>query len=89
MTGGCAACRPAGVLSTAQPMTSARDGGWRTQSARIVTHSAPRQGTAGFEVFRRVWANRPNLPAIVVLFVSGLAHPAFLIEMDAIAVVPQ
>ena len=89
MTGACAACRPAGVLSTARPMAMARDRGWRTQSARIVTHSAPRPGTERFEVFRRVWANRPNLPAIVVLFVAGLAHPDFLIEMDAIAVVPQ
>lgn len=44
---------------------------------------------AGFEVFQRVWGNRPNPPAISVLFVSGLAHPDFLVEMDAIAVVPQ
>ena len=44
---------------------------------------------AGFEVFQRVWGNRPNPPAISMLFVSGLAHPDFLVEMDAIAVVPQ
>ena len=43
----------------------------------------------GFEVFQRVWGNRPNPPAISVLFVSGLAHPDFLAEMDVIAVVPQ
>lgn len=43
----------------------------------------------GFEVFQRVWGNRPNPPAISVMFVSGLAHPDFLTEMDAIAVVPQ
>jgi len=43
----------------------------------------------GFEVFQRVWGNRPNPPAITVLFVAGLAHPDFLLEMDAIAVVPQ
>lgn len=43
----------------------------------------------GFEVFQRVWGNRPNPPAITVLYVSGLAHPDFLVEMDAIAVVPQ
>jgi enamine deaminase RidA (YjgF/YER057c/UK114 family) len=42
-----------------------------------------------FEVFRRVWGNRSNPPAITVLFVSGLAHPDFLVEMDAIAVVPE
>jgi enamine deaminase RidA (YjgF/YER057c/UK114 family) len=44
---------------------------------------------AGFEVFQRVWGNRPNPPAISVMFVSGLAHPDFLAEMDAIAMVPQ
>ena len=44
---------------------------------------------AGFEGFQRVWGNRPNPPAISFVFVSGLAHPDFLVEMDAIAVVPQ
>lgn len=43
----------------------------------------------GFEVFQRVWGNRPNPPAITGVYVAGLAHPDFLIEMDAIAVVPQ
>ncbi|HEX9014255.1 MAG TPA: RidA family protein [Anaerolineaceae bacterium] len=43
----------------------------------------------GFEVFQRVWGNRPNPPAISMFFVSGLANPDFLVEMDAIAVVPQ
>jgi enamine deaminase RidA (YjgF/YER057c/UK114 family) len=43
----------------------------------------------GFEVFQRFWGNRPNPPAISGVFVAGLAHPDFLVEMDAIAVVPQ
>ena len=43
----------------------------------------------GFEVFQRVWGNRPNPPLITGLFVSGLANPDFLMEMDAIAVVPE
>ena len=43
----------------------------------------------GFEVFRRVWDNRPNPPAISMAFVAGLAHPDFLAEMDVIAVVPE
>ncbi len=43
----------------------------------------------GFEVFQRVWGNRPNPPAISFVFVAGLAHPDFLVEMDAIAVVPE
>ncbi len=44
---------------------------------------------AGFEAFRRVWGNRPNPPLISFAFVAGLAHPDFLAEMDAIAVVPE
>jgi enamine deaminase RidA (YjgF/YER057c/UK114 family) len=44
---------------------------------------------AGFEVFRQVWGDRPNPPAISFMFVSGLAHPDFLLEMDTIAVVPE
>ena len=42
-----------------------------------------------FELFQRVWGDRPNPPAITLVFVSGLAHPDFLLEMDAVAVVPQ
>ena len=42
-----------------------------------------------FEVFRRVWGARSNPPAITVAFVSGLANPDFLLELEAIAVVPQ
>jgi enamine deaminase RidA (YjgF/YER057c/UK114 family) len=44
---------------------------------------------AGFEVFQREWGDRPNPPAITAAFVAGLAHPHFLVEMDAIAVVPE
>lgn len=43
----------------------------------------------GFEAFQRVWGSRPNPPAITVAIVSSLANPDFLIEMDAIAVVPE
>ena len=42
----------------------------------------------GFEVFQRVWNRRSNPPAITAAFVAGLAHPDFLIEIDAIAIVP-
>jgi enamine deaminase RidA (YjgF/YER057c/UK114 family) len=44
---------------------------------------------AGFEEFQRVWSNLPNPPLITVLFVAGLANPDFLMEMDAIAVIPE
>jgi enamine deaminase RidA (YjgF/YER057c/UK114 family) len=42
-----------------------------------------------FEVFEHTWGVRPNPPAITVMFLAGLAHPDFLVEMDAIAVVPD
>jgi enamine deaminase RidA (YjgF/YER057c/UK114 family) len=42
----------------------------------------------GFEVFRRVWGNRPNPPVITTVYVSKLASPDFLVEIDAVAVIP-
>ena len=42
----------------------------------------------GYAAFQRVWGNRPNPPVITAAFVAGLANPDFLVEMDAIAVVP-
>ena len=44
---------------------------------------------AGFAAFQAAWGNRPNPPAITGMFVAGLANPDFLIEMDAVAVVPE
>ena len=43
----------------------------------------------GFAAFQNAWPETPNPPAITGVFVSGLAHPDFLVEMDAVAVVPQ
>jgi enamine deaminase RidA (YjgF/YER057c/UK114 family) len=43
----------------------------------------------GYAAFQSAWGNRPNPPAITMAFVAGLAHPDVLIEMEAIAVVPQ
>jgi enamine deaminase RidA (YjgF/YER057c/UK114 family) len=42
----------------------------------------------GLEVFQRVWGNRPNPPVITGVYVSKLANPDFLVEIDAVAVVP-
>jgi len=42
-----------------------------------------------FEVSQQIWGGRPNPPAITVMFVAGLANPDFLVEMDAIAVIPD
>jgi hypothetical protein len=38
--------------------------------------------------FQQVLGKLPNPPTISVLFVAGLANPDFLLEVDAIAVVP-
>ena len=43
----------------------------------------------GFEAFMRAWGNRPNPPAITMAFVSGLARPEYLVEIDAVAVVEE
>lgn len=43
----------------------------------------------GFEEFRRVWGNRPNPPLVTGVFVAGLANPDFLMEIEAIAVIPD
>ena len=52
-----------------------------------VVEGQPLQGA--FAAFQNVWPQMPNPPAITLVFVSGLAHPDFLVEMDAVAVVPQ
>jgi enamine deaminase RidA (YjgF/YER057c/UK114 family) len=41
----------------------------------------------GLSAFQKAWGTRPNPPTISFAFVAGLAHPDFLLEMDAIAVV--
>jgi enamine deaminase RidA (YjgF/YER057c/UK114 family) len=43
---------------------------------------------SGYAAFQRVWGDRPNPPVITAAVVKGLAHPDFLVEMDAIAAVP-
>lgn len=42
----------------------------------------------GFAAFQQFWGFRPNPPTITMMYVAGLANPDFLIEMDAVAVVP-
>jgi enamine deaminase RidA (YjgF/YER057c/UK114 family) len=43
----------------------------------------------GYEVFQKVWGTRSNPPVITGVFVSALAHPDFLVELDAIAIIPE
>ncbi len=42
-----------------------------------------------FVVSQRVWGSWAKPPTLSVLVVAGLAHPDFLIEIEAVAVVPD
>ena len=43
----------------------------------------------GYAAFQSIGIRQSHPPAISMAFVSGLANPDFLVEMDAIAVVPE
>lgn len=43
---------------------------------------------SGFAVFQEVWGERGRPPAVSVDIVAGLANPAFLVEITAVAAVP-
>jgi enamine deaminase RidA (YjgF/YER057c/UK114 family) len=44
---------------------------------------------AGFGAFQAIVGERPDPPLVTAAFVAALAHPDFLVEVDAIAVVPE
>jgi enamine deaminase RidA (YjgF/YER057c/UK114 family) len=44
---------------------------------------------AGFEAFQKVWGNRPNPPAITGTIVPAFGNPDYLVEIDAVAVIPD
>lgn len=43
----------------------------------------------GFQVFQEKWEDNPNYPIITVLFVAGLGNPDWLVEIDAMAIIPE
>ena len=43
---------------------------------------------AAFPAWAKVWGNRPNPPTVTGMKVAGLANPDFLIEIEAMAVLP-
>jgi len=43
----------------------------------------------GFEASKKFMGTISNPPIVTVLFVSGLGHPDYLVEIDAIAFVPE
>ncbi|MDX2162347.1 MAG: Rid family hydrolase [bacterium] len=42
-----------------------------------------------FMIFQRIWAGRPNPPLITYVAVVALANPDFLMELEAVAIVPM
>lgn len=44
---------------------------------------------SGFQVSQKFLGHLKNPPAISVLIVAGLAHPDFLVEIDATAFIPE
>jgi enamine deaminase RidA (YjgF/YER057c/UK114 family) len=42
----------------------------------------------GFGAWMQVWGQRPNPPTVFAAKVLGLAHPDFMIEISAVAVLP-
>lgn len=44
---------------------------------------------SGFQASQKYFGNLKNPPVISVLVVAGLAHPDFLVEIDATAFVPE
>jgi enamine deaminase RidA (YjgF/YER057c/UK114 family) len=72
-------------------LQTAREGGGATLENVVKWNIYLVQGQPlepGFAAFQQAWGDRPNPPSITFLYVAGLAHPDFLMEMDAIAVVP-
>jgi adhesin HecA-like repeat protein len=52
-----------------------------------VLHGQPVGPAMG--AFQKVFGPLQNPPVISVLFVAGLAHPDFLLEVEAVAVIPE
>ncbi len=43
----------------------------------------------GFEAFQSKWGTAAKLPVVTVLFVAGLGNPEWLVEIEAVAAVPE
>jgi enamine deaminase RidA (YjgF/YER057c/UK114 family) len=43
----------------------------------------------GFEAFQEIWGQPGKPPIVSMAFVAGLARPEYLVEIDAVAVVPS
>ena len=53
----------------------------------VVTGQKPEDNHASYREFLKLWGNENPPPLISMIYVSGLAHPDFLVEVDAIAII--
>jgi enamine deaminase RidA (YjgF/YER057c/UK114 family) len=44
---------------------------------------------SGFKAFQERWNNNKKFPLVTVVFVAGLGKPEWLVEIDAIAIIPE
>lgn len=44
---------------------------------------------SGFQAFAEIWPAGAAPPIVTAAFVSGLGHPDFLVEIEAVAVIPN
>lgn len=77
------------ILGNIQSALAAAGAGWEHNVKLNIFVVQGQSLQAGFEVFQGIWGNRPNPPVITVAVVAELAHPDFLAEIDAVAVVPE
>ena len=65
---------------------------WRTYACFVVKWTmfcvAGHPLEEGVAAFAEAWGRRPDPPAISAVIVAGLANPAFLVEIEAVAVLP-
>jgi len=43
----------------------------------------------GFQAFQKRWGKNSNFPTVTALFVARLGNPDWLVEIDAIAIIPE
>ncbi len=52
----------------------------------VVAGQKPEDNHASYREFLKIWGTENPPPLISMIYVSGLAHPDFLVEVDAIAI---
>jgi enamine deaminase RidA (YjgF/YER057c/UK114 family) len=77
------------ILKNIQAALEAGGAGWEHVVKMNIYVVQGQSLQEGFAAFQQIGGNRSNPPVVSVLFVAGLAHPDFLAEIDAIAVVPE